>query len=304
MSDINLSVAISSFNRSRLVGRAIDSVLSQDLSAAEIIIVDDASTDNTEAVITEEYPTIRYFRQVNNRGCCAARNRALAEAKNKWVAILDDDDTLLPGALASIADRIECFAESDKYPVLQFARENGTIPSPFMIARMEDYISGALRGDFVPVIQRELFLSLGFAYPEIRSAGEHLLWWRIAEEYGIPTWAREVCRVHTDAPIRLTSVKNQISHAAEYAQLQELTISEFGHVLSTKYPSYYLSKIIGAATYRLLAGDRVAARAHLRMAFDRKLSGSGLAVWMLSFSPAWLVRMSFMSFRKGSGLFR
>ncbi len=296
----HFTVAISTFNRSGLVGRAIDSVLRQDYPASEIIVVDDASTDNTADVIRERYPDLRYLRQAVNGGPCAARNRALREATNVWVVMLDDDDTLLPNALSFMSEQIEQESDLEKYPVLQFARNSGAVARVFMIAKMETYISGALKGDFIPSIRRDRFLALGFAYPEIRSAGEHLLWWKLAEQCGIPTWARPVAKTHSDAPIRLTSTRNQMRNPRAYAELQELTLAEFGSVLSSSFPSYYLTKILGAATYRLLAGDRSAARAHLRVAMQRRVSGSICALWALSFLPISVVRGSFVIFRRVS----
>jgi glycosyl transferase family 2 len=296
----SFTVAIPTFNRSGLVGRAIDSVRQQDYPVSEIIVVDDASTDNTADVIRGQYPDVRYLRQVVNSGPCAPRNRALREATNDWVVVLDDDDTLLPNALSFIAGQIDRERDLEKYPVLQFARSDGIIPSAFMIARMDTYVNGVLKFDFLPVIQRKLFLGSGFSYPEIRSAGEHLLWWRVAAKYGIPTWAQIVAQTRSDAPIRLTSAHNQVCHARAYAELQELTLAEFGSVLAEDFPSYYLTKRIGAATYRLLAGDRSAARGHLREAWQRKASGSVCGLWALSFLPIRLVRGSFIFFRKVS----
>jgi len=294
------TVAISTFNRSGLVGRAIDSVLRQDYPMPEIIVVDDASTDNTADVIRERYPGVRYLQQAVNGGPCAARNRALREAANEWVVILDDDDTLMPNALSVIAAQIEQGRDLEQCPMLQFAHSTGVIPCTFMIARMEDYLSGVLKGDFLPVIRRDRFLALGFAYSEIRSAGEHLLLWKIAQKCGIPTWSQRVAQAHTDAPIRLTSTQNQMRNPRAYAELQELTLAEFGGVLSSSFPSYYLTKTLGAATYRLLAGDRSAARAHLRAAMQRRVSGGICALWALSFLPINVVRRSFVIFRRAS----
>jgi glycosyltransferase involved in cell wall biosynthesis len=296
----DFTVAISTFNRSGLVGYAIDSVLQQDTPVSEIIVVDDASTDNTADLIRARYPNVRYLRQAVNSGPCAARNRALREATNERVVMLDDDDTLLPNALSSITQQIKDGSEIEKYPVLMFGHSGGVIPCEFLILKMSDYVSGVVKGDFLPVIRRKLFLSSGFSYPEIRSAGEHLLWWKVAEKFGIPTWAQRVAQAHSDAPIRLTSAQNQVRHACAYAELQELTLAEFGSVLARDFPSYYLTKRLGAATYRLLAGDRSAARGHLREAWHRKASGSVCGLWALSFLPIRVVRGSFAFFRKVS----
>jgi len=69
------SVVITTYNRSRLLARAIASVLNQEWPETVIVVVDDASTDGTGEMIATSYPQVRYVRQDTNRGACAARNR-------------------------------------------------------------------------------------------------------------------------------------------------------------------------------------------------------------------------------------
>lgn len=91
------AVIITCFNHGRFLAAAIDSVLAQTAPAAEIIVVDDGSTDNTEEV-ARLYAEIRYIRQ-DNAGLSAARNMGLRAAASDFVAFLDADDLLLPQAL-------------------------------------------------------------------------------------------------------------------------------------------------------------------------------------------------------------
>lgn len=302
MCNFSFSVAIATFNRSRLLGRAVQSVLDQAWPDMEILVVDDASTDDTQEFVANNYPHVRYLRQDHNRGCGAARNRALLEATNPYVLILDDDDTLLPGSLALIAARMADIPDLVKYPVVNFAHGEAELCAPYVLVRFEDYIQEALYGDFVPVVCRALFLREELAYPMSRVGGEHLLWWKIAECYGIPTWADRIGSVHTDAPIRLTSVASQIAHACEHAEIQERTLQEFAEVLRARYPAYYLKKLLGAATYRLLAGDRTEARSHLRAAMQWKRSKNALGLWILSYLPAPILRTCFVAYRRRSGV--
>ena len=94
-----ITVSIATRNRANFLPDAIHSVLSQTLQDFEIIIVDDGSTDNTEQVVGEFGDSrIRYYSQ-ENRGIAAARNRAIEEARGRYVAVLDDDDIMLPWRL-------------------------------------------------------------------------------------------------------------------------------------------------------------------------------------------------------------
>ncbi len=94
-----ISVIIPSYNRAHIISRAIDSVLSQTLPAAEIIVVDDGSSDHSERLIIEKYPDVRLLSQPH-RGVSAARNLGITEAKGEWLALLDSDDAWLPEKLA------------------------------------------------------------------------------------------------------------------------------------------------------------------------------------------------------------
>ena len=94
-----VSVIIPTYNRATLVSRAIKSVFNQTYTNYEIIVVDDGSTDNTQAVLKDYSDRIKYIYQ-ENAGVSAARNRGIKEAKGKWVAFLDSDDIWMPAKLS------------------------------------------------------------------------------------------------------------------------------------------------------------------------------------------------------------
>jgi glycosyltransferase involved in cell wall biosynthesis len=88
----NVSVIIPTYNRKQYLPRAIDSVLNQTYSDYELIIIDDASTDETANFVQEEYPAIRFISLLNNRGAGAARNEGISVARGRFIAFLDSDD--------------------------------------------------------------------------------------------------------------------------------------------------------------------------------------------------------------------
>ena len=95
-----VSVIIPTYNRNKIVKRAIKSVLFQSYQKFEIIIIDDASIDNTEEGIKSiGDERIRYFRNKINIGPGASRNKGIDNAKGKWIAFLDSDDFWLPKKL-------------------------------------------------------------------------------------------------------------------------------------------------------------------------------------------------------------
>jgi glycosyltransferase involved in cell wall biosynthesis len=102
---IAFSAVIPTYNRAQLVGRAITSALNQSFPPAEILVVDDGSTDETEAVVRRFGSVVRYISQKNSGGA-EARNRGVREATQEWVAFLDSDDVWTVLHLESIAGAI------------------------------------------------------------------------------------------------------------------------------------------------------------------------------------------------------
>lgn len=93
----NISVVIPTYNRARLLPRAIESAQNAG-SDLEVIVVDDCSSDDTPEVCAS-ISGIRYVRLETNGGLANARNAGIAESSCEFVAFLDDDDLRLPGSL-------------------------------------------------------------------------------------------------------------------------------------------------------------------------------------------------------------
>lgn len=87
-----ISVIIPTYNRQRTLARALDSALSQDHPPAEIIVVDDGSTDGTADLVAGFGDRVRYLVNPRNMGSQASRNRGVAEATGEVLAFLDSDD--------------------------------------------------------------------------------------------------------------------------------------------------------------------------------------------------------------------
>ena len=96
-----VSIIMPSYNTARFIGATIKSVLNQTYSNWELIIVDDCSTDNTDDVVNQYLADdrIHYIKNDTNSGAAVSRNRALREAKGKWIAFLDSDDLWEPEKL-------------------------------------------------------------------------------------------------------------------------------------------------------------------------------------------------------------
>ncbi len=95
-----VSIIMPSYNTAKFIAETIDSCLAQTYCNWELIIVDDCSTDETDKVVAKyNDDRIRYIKNKKNSGAAVSRNRALKEAKGKWIAFLDSDDLWVPEKL-------------------------------------------------------------------------------------------------------------------------------------------------------------------------------------------------------------
>jgi glycosyltransferase involved in cell wall biosynthesis len=102
------SVIIPAFNREKFIQKAIDSVLGQDFTNFELIIVDDASTDKTVEIVKANVDNrIKLVIQPENRERGAARNAGIRAATGKYICYLDSDDRFLTAHLSNFYKHIE-----------------------------------------------------------------------------------------------------------------------------------------------------------------------------------------------------
>lgn len=100
MNDGLVSIITPTYNCGRFIAQTIESVLAQTYTDWEMIIVDDCSTDDTSHIVGGYAdPRIHYMHNDTNSGAAISRNRALRQAKGRWIAFLDSDDLWEPTKL-------------------------------------------------------------------------------------------------------------------------------------------------------------------------------------------------------------
>ena len=104
-----VSIVTPSYNSSKFIIETINSIISQTYTNWELLIVDDCSTDDTVEVVRtyiseHKENRIRVFVNEKNSGAAFSRNKALREARGKWVAFLDSDDLWMPHKLEEQLD--------------------------------------------------------------------------------------------------------------------------------------------------------------------------------------------------------
>lgn len=136
MTSPRVSVVIPTRNRGALLRRAVASVLNQTFRDFELIIVDDASTNDEARRVAEMDLRIRYLRHDAARGECATRNDGIRVARGEFVGFLDDDDEWLP---EKIERQVRVFDDSPPdvgvvYTGVRRIRSNGNVRERYAVA--------------------------------------------------------------------------------------------------------------------------------------------------------------------------
>lgn len=146
--------------------------------------------------------------------------------------------------------------DRDRYPVFNFACTNAHAPMPFQILTASDYLLSRVSGDFTPVFNVAHRSAPRYPIYNFKAGVEHLLWWPLAEHYGIPSWATPVVQVNPDADLRMTSPQFFADRAADFALMQSITLD----LMKTsgwniRYPSAYKKRARALLLYALAAGN-------------------------------------------------
>jgi glycosyltransferase involved in cell wall biosynthesis len=181
-----VSVVLPTFNRWRLLSRALDSVLRQVEVDLEVLVVDDDSDDATVSfVAAHSDPRVRLLRQESNQGVARARNRGVAAARGEWVAFLDDDDfwapTRLRDHLQTITEAGASWGYGAAIAVSPIGRRRLMMPAP-----ADEIAAGLLELNVVgppstATVRRDLLDATGGFDDELSVIADWDLWVRLAD---------------------------------------------------------------------------------------------------------------------------
>lgn len=146
---MKLSIIVPIYNVEHYLRKCVDSLLAQDISDYEIILVDDGSPDECPQICNqyaEQYSNIKVIHQ-ENAGLSAARNSGIAVAQGDYIMFVDSDDYLQPNVLGILMEQVE----RDQLDVLRFryqnVRESGEEFAPYKdMTNYNDYSSNPTVG--------------------------------------------------------------------------------------------------------------------------------------------------------------
>lgn len=176
-----LSIIVPVHNVRAYLRDCIDSVLNQSFQDYELIAIDDASPDGSGEILDEyqaKDPRVQVLHMAENVGLGPARNEGIRQATGNYLLFLDSDDTLVPGALEAIADRLDKTLEPDVL-VYDYARAywNGSIRRNVLSGMLDEgeteCVEPEQRKGLLKVLNvawnkaysREFILGRGFTFP-------------------------------------------------------------------------------------------------------------------------------------------
>lgn len=100
--ELRITVAVCNYNGEEHLPPCLDALLAQTHPIDELLVVDNASSDGSEALVRERYPSARWISTGINEGPSPARNEGLRAARNRWVLLVDNDAVLEPDVLEKL----------------------------------------------------------------------------------------------------------------------------------------------------------------------------------------------------------
>ncbi len=235
---VRFSIVVPTYNRARLITKAIDTVLSQTFTNWQLVIVDDGSTDNTKEIVqqyADKDERIKYIYQKNAERC-VARNNGIESSVGEYICFLDSDDYFLPNRLelldATIREKqnpVGMFYTGILYDNGSTIREKNEIKNTFN--NVFDFLIHAIIGTPQTCIHRDILLIEKFN-PQFHVSEDLELWIRIARNYPVEFLENQLTVVATEHENRTVGdfiFTGYESHILTYKYIFE----NFGHLFSS-----------------------------------------------------------------------
>jgi glycosyltransferase involved in cell wall biosynthesis len=242
-----VSVCVPAFNRAKYIGDTIRSVLAQTLQDFEIIVYDDASTDETAEVVAQlKDDRLSYYRQPQNVGIAKNRTSCIRAARGKYIAWLDADDLYYPQAIETQSRLLDNHPNvalvHSAYDVIDHAGQKlPDWPPPFSEDTVEnapDALAELVQSNYIcaptVMVRRVLQLEAGDYSKSLRDSSEDWeMWMRLAARGDIAYIAQRLAkyRVHESSASAATSptgdrLKEDIRAVREFFSRRDLAISD------------------------------------------------------------------------------
>ena len=241
---MNISVIIPTWNRADRLANALQSVFAQSRPPAEVIVVDDGSTDDTRRLVHSQFRDARYIYQ-QNKGVSSARNTGIQAASGDWIALLDSDDRWQPDKLEQQCEHLRArpdykICHSDEIwirngkrvnPMKKHAKQGGHI--------FRHCLPLCAISPSAVLIHRDLFKEIGLFDERLPACEDYDLWLRIcalhpvlyidkplitktgghADQLSRRYWGMDRFRIHSLEKLLASNTLDAANHTAALATL-------------------------------------------------------------------------------------
>ena len=228
------SVIISVYNKADFIKKTIQSVLDQTVIDYEIILINDASTDNSDTVIRSlDHSKIHYHSFDKNQGAAAARNKGIEIASGTYLAFLDGDDLWVSTYLLEIEALINNFPDHSVYATAVAIQEHdGYRDSKYTFQNPEkkeqlslNYFESSLKNTILTssstVVRKNVFAKTGRYDTTIKSGQDTDLWIRIGLQYRI-AFSTKALVTYTFAPASLYQRVKTVKDKPNFVAYEDL----------------------------------------------------------------------------------
>ncbi len=221
------SVVISVFNKEKYIANTLNSVLAQTFTDFEVVLLNDGSTDNSEAEILKfKDPRIRYFSK-ENRGASAARNFTIEQAEANYIALMDADDYWYPFYLEEQNRLLNEFPNESVFATATEIKRNGkTFKNTYSIRTIDedavlvDYFEASQLDSVLlsisTVLKKEVFANVGWYDPKIKSGEDTDLYVRIGLKHKV-VFSPKVCATYI---VRKNSLFQSVKNLEDKANFE------------------------------------------------------------------------------------
>ncbi|WP_162799505.1 glycosyltransferase family 2 protein [Psychrobacter proteolyticus] len=246
------SIVVPLYNKSYSICRCIDSILSQDFTNYEVIVVNDGSIDESVNIIENSYQSeidsgiIKLINQ-SNQGVSVARNKGVEISISDYVCFLDADDEWKPGFLNKMVALIEDYPNANLYSLAHMTQKEGSklikpkhgLPDSHR-GYVEDFFEGSSKGSIANsskvCVKKQSLISFD-GFPEGVVAGEDIyVWIRLALKGEVACDMSYLSIVHQEADHSRNSRKNSVPFPLVY-------FSKNNEVVRSKSLNKYLFSI-------------------------------------------------------------
>jgi glycosyltransferase involved in cell wall biosynthesis len=286
-----ISIMLLTYNRAKLLPRAIKSVLNQTFSDFELIIINNGAIDNTDEIVKSfNDRRIVYKKFEKNQGILGGFNAAFDLATGKYVTNLSDDDEFVPDAFETFSDKFDELSPKGIKMLwfdcidVEAKRYSGSGLKKEGYVSYDDYLCNRITGDYQAVTDRDVIGNNRFnpdtsgLMTDIFGLKCH----RNNKAYHIPKIVCKLYREHGEsrASMEETLLSNEIPRIVF---TMKYFIKEYGKEMREKCPKCYGKRLASLGFYQILNREKKEGRINALKALKYRFSFFHLCLYIFSF---------------------